>query len=262
MNEDPDDPLARCPDARQTSPDPAARVAALQLVSPDARLIEHILRRLARCGQSMPNNPILGEMAGGRHRQSIVKALERLRRAGIIRIDVDRALALRRVTFPDDGTTTDWGDARPGHAPFSSRPRGSPSQPRPRSAESRPMAVRSAPDLPPSAGQSAGAVTPTPTATPAPAIAAVFIGPAPVCQWPGWADGEQPSGRYCGQPSQPGRSWCTEHTYLAHGRPLGPRHTSVRFPVGAAGGASTAGRASCPAEQCPRHDTVSVSKPV
>ena len=156
------------------------------VVSPLMEEIERILRRLAASRSPMPNNPILGELAGGRRRNSAARALEKLVLAG--RITVETMPGQRRVVFAD-GRMTGWGESRPGHKPFCRNARGQ--QPPP------PPPKREAPVL-------VDVFVPREHRPDVPA--------ARQCQWPLWADGEKPNGLYCGQKTLSWKvSWCPEH---------------------------------------------------
>jgi hypothetical protein len=180
-----------------------AIIFAAPVMTPLMVQVETILRRLANAKAPMPNNPILGTLAGSRGRSSASRALERL--ASINRLRIERDVRHRRVVFPD-GAMTGWGEARPGHRPYSTNAPGT----IPRPPVRRPLS----PALPPS-------VPPGPP---------IFVGPAMNCQWPQWGDGVRPTGLFCGLPSQEGRSWCVEHTYVVHGVPLGPKqHKYVKI---------------------------------
>jgi hypothetical protein len=164
--------------------------------------IERILDRLASSGAPMPNNPVLGELAG-RGRSSASRALERLFK--MRRIRIESRPGQRRIVLRD-GRATGWGDARPGHAPYCSNRKGETPRPPQRAPNSPPMppAVRAAP---------------------------VVAGPAPTCQWPMWAHGVAPNDTYCGQPSMAGRSWCPLHHRACFGddRWSEPRIPQTRY---------------------------------
>lgn len=161
--------------------------------------IERILRRIAMAHSPMPNNPVLGALAGNRGRSSASRSLERLEKAGRIRIE--RETRRRRVRFPDH-LCTGWGDARPGHKPYSSNARGVTPPKRKRAPNSLPMRMPRMPILP---------------------IDILELSSSVLCAWPMWEAGEIPNDHYCGKLSQRGRSWCVEHTCLVYGKPLGPR---------------------------------------
>ena len=91
----------------------------MPIITPLMQRVERTLARHASAYSPMPNNPILGELAGGHGRSSAYRALRRLEKLG--RIRVERKHGSRRVTVVATGQTTDWGNARKGH---SNGPRG------------------------------------------------------------------------------------------------------------------------------------------
>jgi DNA-binding transcriptional ArsR family regulator len=97
-------------------------------LTPLALHIAEILRRLARSCSEMPDNPGLGGLAGGNGRSAIYRVLGRLEAAGVITIEKEPNR--RRVLVHDIGCRTDWGPARPGHAPFTRRARGTSAPPK------------------------------------------------------------------------------------------------------------------------------------
>ena len=156
-------------------------------VTPLMAQLERTLHRIAANGGELPNNPRLGERLGHR-RQPIQRALNRLRRNG--RIQIERRGNQRRITVLSAGVRTDWGEARPGHAPYSSTPRGT---------STTSVATAEQVDVV-EAGR-----------PPAPAARSIPTGPTSSCQYPLWADGEKPNGCYCSAPSVRGRSYCADH---------------------------------------------------
>lgn len=105
-------------------------------LSPLSLQVEQLLRRLARAGHALPDNPTMAEMTGGHGRNTMLRILARLERAGHIKIEKEPAR--RRVMVLDMMRWTGWGPSRPGHAPYSSRSR----------EEYRAMAAREIPTPP------------------------------------------------------------------------------------------------------------------
>lgn len=165
-------------------------------ITPLMDKIERIVARHAGGAIPMPNNPVLGELAGS-CRRSTARALNRLEVAG--RINIERDGFRRRITLAS-GVGTAWGQSRPGHAPYSTHPKGSIVPPKERKPQSRPLAA----SIP-------AWVAPQITET-----RIVLTGPTPTCQYPLWADGARPNGMHCDAPSTQ-RSMCAEHNALCYG---------------------------------------------
>ena len=150
-------------------------------ITPLMEEVERIIRRHAVASLPMPTNPVLGELAGGRGRSSVSRAVQRLIVIGRLVVESDEKI--RRAVFPD-GIKTGWGKTCKGHAPYCSRPRGT------------------------------VVVVPEPPVVirlHAPIIERVKIKPSLECQMPMWGDGEKPTHIYCGKPCVPGTSWCADH---------------------------------------------------
>lgn len=94
------------------------------VVTPSMAAVLKVLMRHANAHYPMPNNPKLGEQAGGHGRSTVLRALRRLSEAGFIR--VEHRWKQRRVIMLINGRTTDWGEARPGHSPHIHRRPGEP----------------------------------------------------------------------------------------------------------------------------------------
>lgn len=159
---------------------PAARI------SPLMQEVERIMRRLAAAGSEMPDNPTLGELASRRPRSSVLKALQKLERAGHILVERDKSL--RRVLVVATGQRTGWGQYRRGHAPYSANPH-----------------LRGRPKVAPAPIIRLG--RPPPIIEKWDAI--------DVCQF--IADDERSLGReptVCGRAVLRGKSWCGEHHAL------------------------------------------------
>ena len=156
-------------------------------ITPLMRVVEQILVRLSQANLPMPNNPVLGERAGGHGRSAVDRALRRL--AALGRIRIERGEGKRRVWVATTAKFTEWGEARKGHAPFSSRKRGEAPAARVRASGSAAL----------------------PPALPKIAFQPIVVGPAHTCQWPMWADGKRATGQFCGARSVPGKSYCSEH---------------------------------------------------
>jgi hypothetical protein len=86
--------------------------------------IYDLLKRRAAARQPMPTNIEMGELIGGRGRQSIAKALDKLEAQRRIRVDNRRGS--RRVYIPSIKEITGWGEHRLGHAPYCLNARGAP----------------------------------------------------------------------------------------------------------------------------------------
>ena len=149
--------------------------------------VERVVARLARARLAMPNNPTLGEMVGT-CRQSAAKALVRLVRSG--KILMERRGNERRACVGQ--VCTGWGEALPGHAPYCTTAKGLP----------RPHRKVRADPLPPAADQWV-----PPEITERHVVSTLA---SKTCEWPMWADGERPNGKYCGAPATK-RSYCTHH---------------------------------------------------
>ena len=172
-------------------PRPPATITALM------KVVEAVLVRISTNGSTMPNNPMLGQRCGGRGRSSMDRALRRL--ASIGHIQIEYRHGLRRVFVVQCGRWTDWGEARKGHAPFSTTPR------------------------PPK-----GWKPPQPVAIEQPRAfvrAVVFFQPEPepryagprTCQWPMWSDQGKSTGVYCDAPVNGKGSYCAAHQAMASG---------------------------------------------
>lgn len=86
-------------------------------------LVESVVRRHAVARLEMPGNPTLGQLVGGRGRQTAARALARLVAGQRLYLEIkdDR----RRLILPDTGQVTGWGPYAKGtHAPHSRNPRG------------------------------------------------------------------------------------------------------------------------------------------
>lgn len=173
-------------------------------MSPLLTEIERILRRLAIGKLPMPNNPILGQLAGGRGRSSAARAVDRLISIGRIVIETEEGK--HRVVFPD-GQVSGWGISRKGHAPFCSNPKGTAPPPYKRKPNSMPM--------PPQ----------VPKSSP------IVVGPSSTCCWPLWGYGEKPNHKYCELPSVKGFSWCLTHKKISFELVAIPLH-KVRLEIG------------------------------
>lgn len=183
------------------------------------RDVLRVVTRLAGTGAAMPNNPILGDLAAGRGRSSVLRALRRLVRAKVITIE--RRGSKRRITIIETGKQTGWGDARPGHSPYIHRRPGEAAVKLVpvRGPASRPLPVQVAYQPPPAVDPAAAQVR---------ILAADF---AASCQMPLWADGVSPgsSPRFCGLPSDGKHSFCIEHVALCF-RPTGQGRSSTPIP--------------------------------
>jgi len=179
------------------------------VITPSMRDVLEVVESLVRTGSPMLNNPLLGERAGerGRGRPTVLRALRRLSEADII--SIEHRERQRRVTMLATGRSTDWGEARPGHSPFS---RCRPGEPPPavqpmkaRRPSSTPSISHLTPDLEP----------PAPEAARRPQLLPESI-VAPLCQYPKWRDGERPgkSPIYCNEPALGAASFCREHAEL------------------------------------------------
>lgn len=207
----PDDALAAAAEGMLRLPIP--RGLRLQLLRPYPPLpdvpltpvmaqVETAVRRRAIARQPMPGNPVLGELIGGRGRQTAARALDRLIRVGRLRLETqgDR----RRVILPDTGQATDWGPYAKGvHAPHSRRPRGAARTAKP----VRPDIKRAEPGDP-----ARYRIEPA---------RLVAVGPSMSCCWPLWDFGGNSTGDYCNKPvttetRNRKRSYCPEHENLAY----------------------------------------------
>lgn len=172
------------------------------VVTSSMHQVSKIVARLASAKHPMPNNPILGNLAGGKSRSSALRALRRLVAANIITIE--RQGSHRRCTFIATGHVTDWGEARPGHAPYLHR---RPGEPKLFFAKVRRPSSRSLPTALPGSG--------APPAVTAADRCGVVLGPARTCQYPLWADGQrvrlscEPA--VCAKPSRSASSYCDFH---------------------------------------------------
>lgn len=199
---------AFCPDHPDPStPDPVITATMAE--------VERIVTRLANACGEMPNNPILGELAGGRGRSSVLRALRRLEIAGIIRVEHNGNR--RRVVVHALAKATAWGEARPGHSPYMHRAHGDTGPSR------RPAKVR-APESRPLPAQ-----LPEPEVLKSLRVLAVvpdvmtrdIICEPETCGFPLWGDGERPSrtiraGMYCTAPVGPFGGLCAEHAALCY----------------------------------------------
>lgn len=165
-------------------------------VTPVMEMVEATVRRHAAAALPMPNNPTLGEMSGGRGRNTVWKALKRLVAIGRILIEVDGLK--RRVWVRDTGQVTGWGDHYLRSAPYSVHTKGEKAQERARrpdlsaDLEGEPERLRVEP------------------------MKLVEADAADLCCWPMWGDGEQPTHIYCDEPVAPylqrrGVSYCEQH---------------------------------------------------
>jgi hypothetical protein len=206
-------PQARRGPSRPARATPVSQIV-LPLVTPKSVFtplmaeVERILIRIAQVRGDMPNNPVLGQRAGGRGRSSVDRALRRLARIGRIRLEVEPGR--RRVhLLAHDGLVTGWGEARPGHRPFCSRPKGT----------TAPIVKTRAPDsqpLPASAGTIPALASLAGMEWTPPAVA---HGATRTCQWPMWGDDERPTYRFCDAATARSDScWCEGHDKAAHKR--------------------------------------------
>ena len=155
-----------------------------------------VVTRAANLGGAMPNNPLLGHMAGGHGRSSALRALRRLAVACIVHIEVQGSY--RRVLIVQTNRWTDWGDAPPRTRPLPPPP--------PRRSRTGDLPETRAPES-----------RPLPAARDSTRTAVGPIAPATTCQYPLWADGERPgeSPLFCGDPSTY-RSLCGTHAELCY----------------------------------------------
>lgn len=164
--------------------------------------VARVVTRIANAADSMPNNPILGELAGGRGRSSVLRALRRLHKACVIRLETSGSR--RRVHILATGAVTAWGEARPGHSPYARRPYGTPAaETRPRRARtetSRPLP----PQLPPISGVAVVLVIVDELAD------LPKVKELQTCQFPKWEDAERPRGKalFCGAPAMNRSDFC------------------------------------------------------
>jgi len=184
---------------------PAAPVTT-HAVTPLMAQVEAIVQRLARSIQPMPGNPELGQLAGGRGRNSVHRALERLAIAG--RITVEIKDSRRRVRIIATGAVTAWGPfTRNPHAPYSARARGE------ATPEVKPEVKRI--DYEPVEGE--------PFRYRVEPQKLVAAGPSPTCCWPLWSNDETPAYPaypFCDCPvphdlRQAGFSYCPEHQRIS-----------------------------------------------
>lgn len=181
--------------ARPYPPLPHARL------TPVMALVETTIRRHAIGRIAMPNNPVLGQLIGGRGRQTAARALDRLIRAGRLRLEIDGTR--RRIVLPDTGQATAWGQYAKGvHAPHSRRPRGvvkraKPTRPDIKKADARDVARY--------------------RIEPAKLVATK---PSVTCCWPMWGGGRGRVGDFCDKPVTTETrarklSYCPEHEIVA-----------------------------------------------
>lgn len=194
------------------------------IVTASMREVARIVTRLASSKQPMPNNPILGDLADGRGRSSVLRALRRLVVANIITIE--RQGSERRCTVVASGHTTDWGEARPGHSPYLHRRPGDPAPEKPARRERRPQSRPLLQTLP-----GVGAPLPVSAAD----RASVAIARACLCQFPLWDDGARVgfyvAPRFCSEPvsTVQGRSYCDFHDLVCYrARPAGRKMLDKR----------------------------------
>ncbi len=164
-----------------------------------------LLKRRAEARLAMPTNIEMGEMIGGRGRQSIAKALDKLEALRRIRVDTKRGA--RRVYIPSRGAMTGWGEHRLGHAPFCTNPRGSVSVEKP--------------PAPQSIGRGEGfKILGVSYADQYGMQAVIFSGEAPPparsCQF------IEGGGGWCNKKSMAGKSWCQDHFVIVF-RPSRPK---------------------------------------
>lgn len=149
------------------------------------RDVLRLLRRAARSSQPAPTNVVLAELLGV-PRQSSARAVRGLEKDGHLRMEKISPSG-RRFRFPD-GSATEVGEFREGHAPG---PKGRARPPRVRAPNSPPLRV---------------AVRP---------IAFDVLRPPETCQYPMWEDDERPrersQDRFCGKAVARGESWCLHH---------------------------------------------------
>lgn len=171
-------------------------------LTPVMALVETTVRRHAVARLPMPGNPVLGDLIGGRGRQTAARALARLIGVGRLRLETDNDR--RRVVLPDTGQATAWGPYAKGvHAPHSRRPRGVAKRAKPIRPDIKPMEE----------GEPARY-----RIEPAKLVATK---PSETCCWPMWdADGGR-VGDFCDRPvttEARGRrlSYCPEHEIAAY----------------------------------------------
>ena len=179
------------------------------VITPSMQRVFDVVNRKASFSHPMPNNPILGELAGGHGRSTVLRALNRLSKAGIIKIE--RRERRRRVVIIATGQSTDWGEARLGHSPHIHRHLGEPLR-----------AVRTARARAPSSRALKAQFTPIPE--PSMPEGAQFpqlwleIAALPSCQFPEWRDGERPgkSPLFCNKSRSRTASYCLDHLGLCN----------------------------------------------
>ena len=170
-----------------------------KVITPLMEAVEKIVIRVARAAHEMPNNPALGELAGGKGRNVVSRALQRLDRAG--RLTIELANGKRRVVLAD-GAATGWGAFAIGvHKPYSKTPKGAapdakPKRPDYKPVEAVPFRYRIEPQR------------------------LAEFDDADTCQWPLWSDGAKAEGvsdldklptLFCGAPVKRGKSYCADH---------------------------------------------------
>jgi len=171
-------------------------------LTPVMAQVEAAVRRRAIARQPMPGNPVLGELIGGRGRQTAARALDRLIKAGRLRLEIGDGR--RRVVLPDTGQATGWGPYAKGvHAPHSRRPRGTARRAKPVRPDIKPADV----------GEPARY-----RIEPARLVA---VGPSATCCWPLWPSGAISTDEYCNQPvtteaRKKNRSYCPAHEANAY----------------------------------------------
>lgn len=199
-------PVARQPEPIVLRPRPnIARPQQIKFpalgVTPVMAAVEAVLRRHAAATLDMPTNPVLGQLVGGRGRNTVWRALERL--AALDRISIEIRDGKRRIRIMESGLVTGWGPfASNTHAPYSSRPRGAKPAPDPvrldyKPAEGEAFRYRIEPQK------------------------LVHVGPSATCCWPMWGEGARPTHLYCGEAvpaklRRDGHSYCQVHFLSAH----------------------------------------------
>jgi len=152
-----------------------------QLITPMMAAVEAVVRRHAAASLEMPSNPVLGQLIGGKGRQTAWRALAKLVAAGRLLIEVKDGR--RRVWVRDTGHHTDWGaySVSP-HAPYTVSKRG----------EKRVSKEVVRPDI--------KEVDDQPARYRVEPQRLVATEAAEVCCWPMWGDDEAPTHMYCGTP--------------------------------------------------------------
>lgn len=233
-------PPAR-PDITRRHRAPNAATVVDPVITPSMREVERIVTRLANAHDELPNNPVLGELAG-RRRNTILRALRRLESAGLLLVEKDGNR--RRCTIVASGRSTGWGEARPGHSPYMHYRPGDPARKpapgRPRQPASRPLPAQLAPGANRAVGfdnfilmsatgtiHNALDVRHIPSASDRDANAGLD---APSCQFPMWADGERPgvNPRFCCGPVLHRTHFCAEHASACLRRPNRPAARGMR----------------------------------